>query len=182
MNQPIPVAAPDETVLGEERLLERAERAWHSEVRATRRGSRAGHRRRVSRGRSQRKTSPTTTSMTTPVRDTVESTPTTSAPVASHQRAPRGSDDVDRKRDEHHERRPERDRVLRGSVRANRAAASDRSSEARIGSEERKDLVELRERREPARASMTASTRNDRAAGHEGLDEHVQRAASIERR
>jgi hypothetical protein len=55
---------------------------------ATMSGTSSGHSRRVSGPRSHRNTMPTTISMRMPVRETVESTPTTSAASGMYQRGP----------------------------------------------------------------------------------------------
>ena len=78
-------------------------------------GNSAGQSRRVSLGRSQRNTTPTTTSIRMPVRETVDEHATTSTSAQAHQRRwPYATREVEGKRHEHHKRGAQCDRMLRG--------------------------------------------------------------------
>ena len=91
-SRPLPLARRslllgDEAAGREERLLDRAERAREHELDDDQRDEeRAGQRRSVSRGRSQRKTSATTTNITMPVRETVDAQAAASTNAQSIQR------------------------------------------------------------------------------------------------
>ena len=173
-SRPLPLRARhrlllgDQAACGQERVLDRAERSGQHELDHDQRRNQRRPHRRVSCGRSQRKTSATTTNIRIPVRETVEAQPATSKrdaePPAALAVPPR---QIERERGEHDEGRAQRDRMLRRAEdpQLRGAELQERPGLAlRARLQERDHAIEMVEGVEPGAGLDDREERDDRAA------------------